>query len=133
MKAKLIIAFFAILVLASCTKPTVRSVERCIVKGEWYVSFYYANGLNYTSDYSSLYTFTFSKNGTVTVRNHENTVQGSWSVRRTNGDVHFNLSLKAPVDRLSNDWIVVDKSDDFLELRFDSSVGTADLLTFRKK
>jgi len=133
MKTIWIMALMAVLMTAGCTKPTVRSVERCIVKGKWYVSFYYANGLNYTSDYSSLYTFTFSKDGSVTVENHENTVQGSWSVNKENGEVHFNLKLKAPVERLSNNWTVIDKSDDMLELTYESSVGTTDLLTFRKK
>ncbi len=129
--------FALLLVVISCNKVKPSKVEKSMTDGTWKVTLFSEDGENETS-YFSGYVFTFNDGGTVSAVG-STTISGTWSVSKSSSssddEVHFNLSFPDTnnFDELSDDWHILNYSDNSLELEdVSGGNGGIDKLTFSK-
>ncbi len=88
------------------------------------------------------YEFKFNDDGTLTASNDTNTFNGTWSISDSDSsddddssdDVDFNISfnLGNNLDELTDDWDIITKSENKIELIDISGDGDTEYLTFEK-
>lgn len=115
-------------------------------EGSWSITKFEEDGRDETSDYSG-YSFTFNSDGSLTASNGQNTVTGTWSVTLDSSnssdddsdddsdDVDFNIFFVSPADfeELSDDWDIISRSDNRIQLiDISGGNGGTDYLTFQK-
>ena len=130
----------ALFALGSCDKVSTKSVEKTVEDGTWRITYFSEDGSVETADYSA-YTFDFAADGTVSATNGTTTIAGTWSIKDDNSnddsssDVDFNLVFPTTnnFDDLNDDWDIVTKTDNTIELKdVSGGNGGTDLLTFTK-
>jgi hypothetical protein len=113
-------------------KPTKQNVETALTQHAWRVTNFFDE-----KDETGLfagYSFRFNKDGSVIATSSSNTVSGTWSTfNSSNGDLKLNIefSLTEPFDELTDDWVIVESSENKIMLQ-DLSGGSeeVDKLTF---
>ena len=102
-----------------------------ITSGTWYVSYYFEDDDNQTSDYNG-YNFTFLATGSISVIKATTTTTGSWSNYVENGDDTLELNFNnSNLDELAEDWEITEYSSTVIKLKKVSS-GETDYLYFTK-
>lgn len=123
--ASKIITLLTLTVLWSCSNsddnnpsPSNGNISAAQVEGTWKVSYYFDNGKDETSDFSS-YTFIFNQDGSFRANTAGQQYSGSWSINET-GDDSSSSSKKLVISINGNDRMV-DISDDWLILTVNDS------------
>lgn len=102
-----------------------------ITNGTWYISYFFEDDDNETSDYLG-YNFTFSVTGTITVVKASATTNGSWSNYIDSGDDILDLNFNdSNLDELEEDWEITEYSSTVIKLKHVSG-GETDYLYFTK-
>jgi hypothetical protein len=104
-----------------------------ITNGTWYVSYFFEDDDNETSDYIG-YNFTFSSNGTITVVKASATTNGSWTNYVDSGDDIMDLNFDdSNLDELEEDWEITEYSSTVVKLKnISGGDGETDYLYFTK-
>jgi len=144
-KLLLFISAVSFLGTLSCSKddnnPSSKNmVSNTVSGGSWRITYFFDTDKEETDHFSG-YVFTFGSNGILTAISGVNTYTGSWNVTNSNSsddnldDLDFSISFAAPSDfeELSEDWEILSRTDNKIELRHVSGGnGGTDLLTFEK-
>ncbi len=138
--AVLCTAFFAI----ACTKEKVRpddpdgpqGLSELVVEGPWKVALFIDDGDDDTA-YFDGYSFAFQADGEVraTRRGSDRTVDGAWRTRFDDGRVELWLNFRTDRDEfreLSEDWYLIDATNDRIRLEYDDDDDDLYLLTFER-
>lgn len=133
---RIFVAFgFASMVFAGCTKKdTVDSVAEAVTEGTWRVTHFSERSNNETNDFNG-YTFTFQSNGKVLAAKNGVIKEGNWSESASTQRLVIDLGTKTdankPLGELSDDWVIVSKTDKKINLSDDNSTSN-ELLEFTK-
>lgn len=112
----------------SCEKKA----ERIITKGTWMVSLYSESGKDETSDFTG-FVFEFKSNGTLAAtKPNGEIVIGSWSYDDAATKYIISISATDKLDKLNDNWIIVSKSSELIELQ-DDNAAKNELLNFKKR
>ena len=121
--------FFALALLvsimAACTNdnngtPNNGTDDTLTTAGNWKVSYYWDKDKDETNDFSG-YVFTFEKGGVFKAMKNGTTTTGTWQVNSSGTKLIINSgSTIKPLDDLSDDWIIVEKSDKLIKLKDDN-------------
>lgn len=117
---KPLIAFFCLLLLASCEKIKENIQEDMVIKamtdGQWRVSSFTKGAEDKTTDFSP-YRFQFRSNNTVEAINNGNKERsGTWEADPNNRTITSNFSnATAPVVLLNGTWKITNNSWTFVE------------------
>jgi hypothetical protein len=105
-------------------------VSDALVSDNWRVTHYQDHDENETSDFNG-FILSFTTGGAVIATKDENDFPGIWSTSQSNNDVKLNLSFaSSPLEELTEDWEVIERSDTQIKLRHVSSGdGHIDYLT----
>jgi hypothetical protein len=108
-------------------------VSETMASGNWRVSYYQDRDDNETNNFTG-YAFTFTAGGVVVATKNETDVIGAWSATDSSNKVKVILSFPgSPLDELSEDWEVIQRSSTEIKLRHVSGGdGHIDYLTFVK-
>lgn len=125
LRAVCILLFISTLIIG-CKKHTINKTERNIVKGEWVIRNYTENGKDLTESGYSEYTFNFDKEGNVIARIQTLSVVviGTWSSYKEEKTPVFELHLNSPLDRLSEQWEILDSQKNSITLSVISDDNT---------
>lgn len=136
MKKLCVILSFSAIVLAGCTKKDsdVDSVAQAVTNGTWRVTHFSERTNNETSDFAG-YTFTFQNNGKVLASKNGVIKEGNWSESSSSQRLVIDLGVKndgnKPLGELSDDWVIISKTDTKINLA-DDNASSNELLEFTK-
>ena len=105
-----------------------------LTNGDWYVTYFF-DDTDETSDFVE-YVFNFSSDNTATATDMSGVTAGSWST--TSGDetelgLNLNFGNGIPLDELTDDWDVLEVTNDIIRLKdVSGGDGSEDLLTFER-
>ncbi len=102
--------------------------------GQWLVALYLDDGDDETSDYND-YVLTFNNDGTVIAENGTDSIDGTWDVTGSTGNLKLVLDFGAsiPFDEFNDDWDVIDVQENRVELEdISGGNGGTDNLVFEK-
>jgi hypothetical protein len=126
--AKSIIAFSALAVAFLAFKRPdeklkVSAVKSLVTQGKWKVNLYRDNGVDETNNYTG-YEFQFKPNGTVIATKDETLLSGTWrsAVDKRKTKLYMEFASASHLDELSEDWQIMSKNADSLELE-DTTTG----------
>ncbi len=149
LKLQFIIVLFLLLgIQQSCTVEDdglslIEEVENIMqTENGWEITLFMDSEENETYLFSD-YTFVFKDNGTLTASTGSNTFDGTWSITDSDSyddddgssdDVDFNISfnLDNNLDELTDDWDIITKSENKIELIDISGDGDTEYLSFEK-
>lgn len=87
---------------------------------EWRVTYYWDKDKDETSDFQG-YSFQFEDDGSLLAFQGGNlTFTGSWSVNSSSNKLVLNLGQLEPLDELTDDWLIINKSNVRIELKDDN-------------
>lgn len=133
--------FIALAILSAITTGCKKSDDKnntlqpLITSGTWSITYYFDTDHEETTSYSS-HQFSFSANGSVSVNSNSGNHSGSWSEANDDSQSKMILSFSTgtSLDELSDDWHVISKSENKIELQdVSGGNGGTDFLTFEKK
>lgn len=134
----LLIFLFAFAVVATACKKEDDSVSpgntsSTLQTGVWKVAYYYDKDKDETSHYSS-YEFEFMDDGSLKIVNSSSQTTGSWSTYDSDGVSKMNLNAGStdPLSDLTDDWKIVENTDDKIKLEDESGDGSMEYLDFVK-
>jgi hypothetical protein len=141
---KALLLLFSTVILISCSDDNSVSNDPTdaskLQNGTWVVTYYWDDEKDETSMFSN-HDFTFSSNGDVevlftTVMNAQRTYSGSWSYGMDDSvnKLYLTFSTSTYLDELSDDWHVVELSENRIRLQdVSGGNGETDYLTFERK
>ena len=108
-------------------------VSETMISGNWRVSYYQDRDDDETSDFAG-YSFTFTNGGVAVASKNATDVVGAWSTSESSNKVKVVLTFPgSPLDELSEDWEVIQRSSTEIKLRHVSGGdGHIDYLNFSK-
>lgn len=119
MKNGFLLCLVATLLLAGCKREsalTPANADRILEKGSWRITLFMEEGNNETSDFEG-YSFVFKANGSVDATKDGNTLSGTWSTEKDDGDLKLYLNFTdALLSEIADDWHILSQSDAKLEL-----------------
>ena len=124
------------IVLTGCTKKDsdVSSVADAVTNGTWRVTHFSERTTNETDAFAG-YTFTFQSNGKVLASKNGVIKEGNWSESTNSQRLVIDLGVKTdankPLGELTDDWVIVSKSETKINLSDDNSTSN-ELLEFTK-
>jgi hypothetical protein len=133
---KILFIFLALQIFAACKKDSPKKINEMLVEGSWKVTLFQEDSENKTDDFLD-HTFIFKDNGDLAISSTFTNATGTWST--TYDDDHTDLVINIPsfsnpsYEDISDDWEVILKTENILELEDVSGDGTKDLLTFERK
>jgi hypothetical protein len=136
MKKIFVILGFCSIIFSSCTKEdnAVNNVADAVTNGTWRVTHFSERSNNETSDFNG-YTFTFQSNGKIIASKNGVAKEGNWSESTSSNKLIIDLGAKSdankPLGELSDDWVIVSKTDTKINLTDDNS-SSNELLEFTK-
>lgn len=136
MKHVINLLFCSALVFAmACHKdkdqPAATSLSSVLVQGNWMIHYYFDNK-DETSTFTG-YTFTFSSNGTFTLKNGAESYTGAWQEVTDNGKKKLMIQVNTInfIQKLNDDWEVRSYNAAFVELNDDNAGTTHQLQLMR--
>lgn len=93
-------------------KPTKQSLEATIESEQWKVTYF--SGEQEATHHFNGFTFQFLEDGSIMATQKDVRVSGVWSTfNSNNGQLKLNMEfdLRQPLDRLNEDWVVVERTD----------------------
>ena len=123
------------IVFAGCTKEdSPASVASAVTNGTWRVTHFSERTNNETSDFTG-YTFTFQSNGKVLAAKNGVIKEGNWSESTSSQklviDLGADTDANKPLGELTDDWVIVSKTETKINLADDNSTSN-ELLEFTK-
>jgi hypothetical protein len=120
-KQNIALIFLVILTsLVSCGKHdsggTTESLPAVLTTGTWYVSYYYEDYTDKTSQLSG-FVFTFSDNGVLTARKPGFTSTGTWSYSEDEEKLWISIGAEKPLKDLTDDYVAISYSNTVVQLR----------------
>lgn len=99
--------------------------------GNWKVTYYFDKDKEETSDFAG-YTFVFENGGAFKSTKNGTTTTGTWQVDNSSNKLIINAGVATkPLQDLSDDWIITEKSAKVIKLRDDRTDSDGDeFLTF---
>ena len=110
------------------------ALVNALTNGDWYVTYFFDD----TDETSTLsdYEFNFASDNTATAINTSGTTNGSWSTAvgdNTALSLNLNFGAISPLDELTDDWDVLEVTDDIIRLKdVSGGNGTEDFLTLER-
>ncbi len=125
-------------VLTSCDKnlnpvTTPENLEETVQQGNWKITYFW-DDKDETYHFNG-YEFTFEDNGVITASNGTSVYNGTWSTGTDDSTVKLNINFSAPAEfeDLSDDWHIMTKTDNLIELNdVSGGDGSIDYLTFSR-
>lgn len=90
-----------------------------LTEGTWRVSYFFDKDKVETDDFTG-YTFEFRDNGEFLAIRGGTTTTGTWAVRDSNRKLDISIVGNNPLDELTDDWIIISKTDDLIKLKDDN-------------
>lgn len=122
----------------------INQIKNTVQSENWIITSFFDSGIDETSHFTG-YNFTFNSNGTLSVTNGNETINGTWAVTdssnsnddsNSSDDIDFNIFFPSPAnfnDDLSEDWEIVNYSASKIDLiHVSGGNGGTDTLTFEK-
>lgn len=102
-------------------QPASASLSSVLTQGNWMVHYYFDNK-DETSTFAG-YTFTFSANGTFTLKNGATSYTGAWQEVTDNGKKKLVIQVNTInfIQKLNDDWEVRSYNATFVELSDDNA------------
>lgn len=126
---------FCSVVFASCTKDdSPATVAGAVTNGTWRVTHFSERSNNETDDFNG-YIFTFQSNGKVLAAKNGIIKEGNWSESTSSQKLVIDMGVKndanKPLGELTDDWVIVSKTETKINLADDNS-SSNELLEFTK-
>jgi hypothetical protein len=123
-----------LLIVGSCKKDdnagNNSDVPQIVSTGTWRVSLFTEPGEDKTSDFTG-YTFTFTSGGPLMAASAGTTTTGTWGWDDSSNKLLLSIGTVKPLLDLTDDWIVLEKTETLLRLRNDNTTKE-ELLTFSR-
>lgn len=131
-KTSLLSITLILITFSSCKKDNT-TTGGIIHQGTWKVTQYSSNGTDELS-YFSGYELTFNDNGNAVAVKSSNSFSGSWNTGTDNSQDKLVLSFgTSPLDKLNNDWHIIEKTTTKFRLEdVSGGNGGTELLTLEK-
>ena len=93
------------------------TLESVLIDGSWYVSYFFKNNVDDTSDFDG-YVLTFASNETMNVSGNGNAINGTWDINSNASERKLEFDLEGnTLIRLEEKWKVVEYSNTMIKLR----------------
>lgn len=105
-----------------------------IQQGNWKVTLYNDSNKDETTHFIG-YVITFSNNGMVSASKNGTAINGTWSIGNDDSTqkLLLNFGEVAPFDELTDDWHIIEQTDNIIRLEdVSGGNGGTDLLTIEK-
>lgn len=111
--------------------PNVSTEDALTSGGSWKVTYYFDKDKEETNNFSG-YTFIFEAGGAFKASKNGVTTTGTWQVNTSSNKLIINTGVGTkPLEDLSDDWILTEKSTKIIKLRDDRDDDEGDeYLTF---
>lgn len=108
--------------------PSPDDVSNTLTDGRWKVIYYYDKDKVETDNFSG-YTFDFRLDGAFIAYWGSNTRTGTWRTGSNDGSSRLIIDIagEKPIDDLSDDWIILEKSDNLIKLKDDNDTHLEEL------
>lgn len=122
------------IILNACEDST-NNITPDLKKNNWKVSHYLDDNRDETY-YFANWEFSFEDNGVVKATKGTEVVTGTWTEHNSSSGSNkliLNFGLVEPWDELTEDWVIVEKTNSVIKLEdFDEETNLTDLLHFTK-
>ncbi len=98
--------------------------------GQWQVSYYWDKDKDETSDFAG-YVFTFQDNNVLKVVKNGVTTTGTWQHDASSNKLIINLGGIKPLSNATDDWLLIERTDNLIKLR-DDNTDHVEELHFRR-
>lgn len=88
--------------------------------GQWRVSYYWDKDKDETNDFAG-YTFNFNSDGTLEAVKNGSTTTGSWQHNSSSNKLIINLGDVKPLGDATDDWLIIERTDNLIKLRDDNT------------
>lgn len=124
----------SLMLLSSCKKDdpadTSTSVVQIVTTGSWRIASFSETDEDKTSDFSG-YSFSFNSNGQLTASHSSGNTTGSWGWDDSSSKFIISIGVSKPLSELSDDWIILEKTENLVRLKNDNTLKN-ELLTFTR-
>jgi len=116
---------FSLFTITSCENSLAEDVsindvaEVLSSSGEWQVTYFWDKDKEETHEFSG-YTFQFKAGGVFEALKDDKLTSGSWSVNSSSQKLIINIGQVKPLEELTDDWIILEKSDQLIKLKDDN-------------
>ncbi len=125
------LVIISLLVLSSCKKENTGSgIDQVVTTGTWTVTYFVESNETKTSDFSG-YTFGFSSSGQMTASKSGVNTTGTWGWDDSSSKFHISIGSSKPLSDLTDDWLVLEKTDNLIKLKNDNP-SKYELLNFAR-
>ena len=119
---------------SSCKKddnssPTT-GVVQIVTTGTWRITYFMESTEDKTSDFSG-YTFSFNSNSVLTATLSGANTNGTWGWDDSSSKFHISIGSSKPFSDLTDDWLILEKTETILRLKNDNAAKN-ELLTFSR-
>jgi hypothetical protein len=116
---KILFGLLLIGFMSSCSKEI-------NVEGVWKVTHYTDSGKDETANFSG-YTLDFQTGGTLLVKLPTSTKTGTWNENASSKKLNIKISGEAKLDKISDDWFIVEKTASSMMFKNDNSSNVEEL------
>lgn len=121
---KAVVALVVAVLFAGCTKEEVdKTLIDHLKDNTWYVSYYLDSGKDETSNFSG-YNLEFTDQMLINARKGGTSSSGNWFLADNSSKLVILMSnVTNYLENLSNEWVVIERTNDVLKLKDDSADG----------
>jgi len=94
--------------------------------GQWKVSYYWDKDKDETNDFAG-YTFNFRSNGVLEAVKGGVTTNGTWQHNSSSNKLIINLGAVKPLSNATDDWLLIERTDNLIKLRDDNTEHVEEL------
>ncbi|MAT52868.1 MAG: hypothetical protein CMN32_00195 [Saprospirales bacterium] len=124
-----ILLIATISITGACTNDDDNQVSSNTPQGLWKVTWYFDKDKDETNDFAS-YTFEFLDDGTFVGNLPDGSIKlGTWT--QTSSKLVIDINGTQPLDKLNDDWLILEKNDVIIRLKDDNNTHLEEL-TFEK-
>ncbi|RME01519.1 MAG: hypothetical protein D6816_12230 [Bacteroidetes bacterium] len=124
-----ILLIATISIMGACTNDDDNQVSSNTPQGLWKVTWYFDKDKDETNDFAS-YTFEFLDDGTFVGNLPDGSIKlGTWT--QTSSKLVIDINGTQPLDKLNDDWLILEKNDVIIRLKDDNNTHLEEL-TFEK-
>lgn len=119
-------------ILSSCKKDSnsTSSVTQIVTTGSWRITTFIEASEDKTSDFTG-YTFSFNSNGQLAATLSGANTTGIWGWDDSNSKFHISIGSSKPLLSLTDDWVVLEKTETLVRLKNDNPAKN-ELLSFTR-
>lgn len=120
-------------IFSSCAKEEVeKTLDNHLIDNTWYISYYY-DEKDETSNFSG-YEFQFKENGVLIATKGGTSSSATWNVdNSSNKLIILFTGVTNYLEHLNDDWLLVERTNDYIKLKDDKSSESGELLHFSRK